>query len=70
MAGVEAGDQLGRLPAASLISAACGSPEGHCPHRGGLLVGGLTGFTVEGTAERNAWEATCADLQRRTSAAP
>ncbi|GAA4997537.1 hypothetical protein [Actinopolymorpha pittospori] len=31
------------------------------------LVGGLTGFTVDSTAERNAWEATCADLQRRTS---
>ncbi|GAA4984514.1 hypothetical protein [Actinopolymorpha pittospori] len=35
----------------------------------GWLVGGLTGFTVDGAAQRNAWEATCDDLQRRTSAA-
>jgi hypothetical protein len=36
----------------------------------GWLVGGLTGFTVDSTAERNAWEASCADLQRRSSGAP
>ena len=36
----------------------------------GWLVGGLTGFRVDGTAERNAWEATCADLQRRSSGTP
>jgi hypothetical protein len=38
----------------------------------GWFVGGLTGFSLDSTAKskRNAWEATCADLQRRTSRVP
>ncbi|GAA5037879.1 hypothetical protein [Actinopolymorpha pittospori] len=36
----------------------------------GWLVGGLTGLSLDSTAEHNTWEATCADLQRRTTAAP
>ena len=36
----------------------------------GWLVGGLTGLVDEHTAERNAREATCADLLRRSGGTP
>jgi hypothetical protein len=62
-----AGDGVSR---AALSEQAVASAVGTARIVVGWLVGGLTGCTVDSTAERNAWEATCADLQRRTSGVP